>query len=92
MQADSSTGRVIEGADRGAVDFFSKEDDLSMLIQSVRFGRGVPGRLPLASRWARSISCIQLPSSCRLLAVASPDGGARVALFDADAKHPITKT
>lgn len=34
--ADPSISRVIECADRGAVDFYSKENDLSLCIESVR--------------------------------------------------------
>jgi len=38
--ADATMGRVIDCADRGASDFFSKDDDLSTVIESVRAAQG----------------------------------------------------
>lgn len=47
--ADASMSRVIECMDRGAVDFFSKEDDFSLMIESVRTA------LTRAGRWKKWI-------------------------------------
>ncbi len=49
LTVEASFGRVLDCVDRGAVDFFTKTEDLSEMIDSARVS------LTRAARWARLI-------------------------------------
>lgn len=53
LTSDTSLGRVIECVDRGAVDFISKAEDLTLLVETVT------AALKRGARWIRKVGATQ---------------------------------